>query len=278
MKFPARRRFSPLRLYTLLLIAWLLLPIAVMIVFGFNDVHGKQNFRWEGFTLRWYTHLFAKPDLTTAALNSLTIAALSTAMATALGTPLGLALARHRFRGRGTATAVLFLVIACPDLVMGASLLSMFVTFDVPRGYPTILAAHTMVATAFVATTVRARAVSLDPSLEEAAEDLGATAWPRFRLITLPLITPGILAGALLAFVLSIDDFVIANFTSGTTLTFPLWIWASTRTGTPPQVNVLGTLIFAIATALAALAGIRGSRTQRKPASRAPRSADAVGR
>ncbi|POM25952.1 Inner membrane ABC transporter permease protein YdcV [Actinomadura rubteroloni] len=251
------RRLSALHLYTLLLTAWLILPIAVMILFGFNDVHGKQNFRWEGFTLKWYTHLLAKPDLTIAAINSLTIATLSTAMATALGTPLGLALARHKFRGRATTTAVLFLIIACPELVLGASLLSMFVTFNIPRGYPTILAAHTMVSIAFMTTTVRARAVTLDPSLEEAAEDLGATPWPRFRLITLPLVTPGILAGALLAFVLSIDDFVITNFTSGTTITLPLWIWASTRTGTPPQVNVLGTLIFAAATTLTLLTARR---------------------
>ncbi|WP_242901459.1 ABC transporter permease [Actinomadura terrae] len=236
---------SGLHVYTLLLIAWLLLPIAIMILFGFNDTHGKQNFRWEGFTLRWYAHLLDKDDLTTAVLNSLTIALLSTLLSTVVGTLAGLALGRHRFRGGGAANLVLLMTISCPELVMGASLLSMFVTFDVPRGYLTILAAHVMFSIAFVAVTVRARVARLDPAVEEAARDLGAGPWTRFRLVTFPMVRPGVLAGALLAFVLSVDDFVITGFTGGTTVTFPLWIYGSTRTGTPPQVNVMGTLIFA---------------------------------
>jgi spermidine/putrescine transport system permease protein len=252
---PQRRRVHAsgrlLHLYTWLVIGWLVLPIAVMILFGFNDTRSKFNFEWEGFTLRWYVHLFDRADLTTALINSVTIALLSTVITTVLGTLTGLALGRYRFRGKGVANLVLFAAIASPELVMGASLLSMFVTFNTPRGYGTILASHVMFSIAFVAMTVRARAVGLDPSIEEAAKDLGAGPWTTFRLVTLPLIRPGIIAGALLAFALSIDDFIITNFTSGSTVTFPLWVWGSTRTGTPPQVNVMGTLLFAVGVLIA---------------------------
>ncbi|MEW2358452.1 ABC transporter permease [Spirillospora sp. NPDC029432] len=249
-----------LRIYTWLLIGWLALPVAVMILFGFNDTSGKQNFRWEGFTLRWYAELFDRPDLTTALVNSLTIALLSTVASTVAGTLAGLALGRYRFRGRGATTLLMFMAISCPELVMGASLLSMFVTFGLPRGYGTVLAAHVMFSIAFVAVTVRARVSMLDPAVEEAARDLGAGPWARFRLVTLPMIRPGVVSGALLAFVLSVDDFVITDFTSGGTLTFPLWVYGSTRTGTPPQVNVMGTLIFAAGILVAILSARRGRR------------------
>ena len=257
------RRISGLHLYTLVLIAWLILPIAIMILFGFNDVQGKQNFRWQGFTLKWYARLFDRSDLTTAVVNSLTIALLSTLITTVLGTFAGLALGRYRFRGGGSTHLLLFMAISCPEIVMGASLLSMFVTFNLPRGYLTILVAHVMFSIAFVAVTVRARVVGLDPAVEEAAQDLGAGPWTRFRLVTLPMIMPGVLAGALLAFVLSIDDFVITNFTSGATVTFPLWIYGSTRTGTPPQVNVMGTLIFAVGVVIAIISARRTMRASR---------------
>ena len=258
-----RRRISGLHVYTLALIAWLILPIAIMILFGFNDTRSKQNFEWQGFTLKWYRHLFDKSDLTTAVVNSLTIALLSTLITTVLGTFAGLALGRHRFRGKGSTNLVLFMAISCPEIVMGASLLSMFVTFNLPRGYLTILVAHVMFSIAFVAVTVRARVVGLDPAVEEAAQDLGAGPWTRFRLVTLPMIMPGVLAGALLAFVLSIDDFIITNFTSGATVTFPLWIYGSTRTGTPPQVNVMGTLIFAVGIVIAVISARRNIRASR---------------
>ncbi|MBO2455660.1 ABC transporter permease [Actinomadura barringtoniae] len=264
-----RRRRFPLRgkglqVYTVVLVAWLLLPIAVMILFGFNDTHSKQNFQWEGFTLKWYRHLFDKKDLTDALVNSITIALLTTVIATVLGTLLGLAIGRYRFRGQGVANLVMFAAISCPELVMGASLLSMFVATETPRGYLTILAAHVMFSVSFVAITVRARAVGLDASIEEAARDLGAGPWDTFRLVTLPMIMPGVLSGALLAFALSVDDFVITNFTSGATTTFPLWVWASTRTGTPPQVNVMGTLIFAVGVLLAAVNIVAARRRSRR--------------
>jgi spermidine/putrescine transport system permease protein len=258
-----RRRIAGLHLYTLLLIAWLILPIAIMIMFGFNDTHSKQNFQWQGFTFKWYVHLFDKEDLTTAVVNSLTIALFSTAITTVIGTFAGIALGRYRFRGKGVTNLVLFMAISCPEIVMGASLLSMFVTFNLPRGYLTILLAHVMFSIAFVAVTVRARVVGLDPAVEEAAQDLGAGPWTRFRLVTLPMIMPGVVAGALLAFVLSIDDFVITNFTSGSTITFPLWIYGSTRTGTPPQVNVMGTIIFAVGVVIAVVSARRSIRASR---------------
>jgi spermidine/putrescine transport system permease protein len=266
---PARRRRVQrkglgLRIYTWLVIAWLLLPIAVMILFGFNDTHSKFNFEWEGFTLKWYLHLFDREDLTTSLVNSLTIALASTAITTVLGTLVGLALGRYDFRGKGVSNLVLFAAISSPELVMGASLLSMFVTLNTPRGYGTILVSHVMFSIAFVAMTVRARAVGLDPSIEEAAKDLGAGPWTTFRLVTLPLIMPGVISGALLAFALSIDDFVITNFTSGSTVTFPLWVWGSTRTGTPPQVNVMGTLLFAAGVLIAVLNMVAARRRARR--------------
>ncbi|SEG86901.1 spermidine/putrescine transport system permease protein [Thermomonospora echinospora] len=267
-KAPARRRVPRkglgLRIYTWAVIAWLVLPIAVMILFGFNDTSSKFNFEWEGFTLKWYAQLFDREDLTTALINSITIALASTVITTVLGTLVGLALGRYSFRGKGVSNLVLFAAISSPELVMGASLLSMFVTLNTPRGYATILVSHVMFSIAFVAMTVRARAVGLDPSIEEAARDLGAGPWTTFRLVTLPLIMPGVISGALLAFALSIDDFIITNFTSGSTVTFPLWVWGSTRTGTPPQVNVMGTLLFAAGVLIAVLNMVASRRRARR--------------
>jgi spermidine/putrescine transport system permease protein len=241
-----RRRWTRLILpgYTWLMILYFSLPILVMIVFGFNDTKGRLNLRWQGFTLRWYRDLFDIPDLTTALRNSLSIAVLTTVIATVLGTLVGLALGRYRFRGKGVYDLVIFASISAPELVLGTSLLSLFITLQVARGYLTILVAHVMFSLSFVAVTVRARVIGLDPTLEEAAQDLGADPLTTFRKITLPLLFPGILSGALLAFALSIDDYVITSFNNGQTITFPLWVYGATRIGVPPQVNVMGTLIF----------------------------------
>ncbi|QSI47640.1 ABC transporter permease [Thermobispora bispora] len=234
-----------LQIWTWLVIAWLLLPIAVMILFGFNDTQGRYNTAWQGFTLKWYGKLFEIEDLTRALVNSLLLALLTMVIAGVLGSMLGLALGRYRFRGSGALNVVMFAAISCAEIVMGASLLSLFVTLAVPLGFWTILISHVMFSISYVAVTVRARVMTLDRSLEDAARDLGAGTWDTFRLVTLPLIFPGVLAGSLLAFALSIDDFVITNFNAGGTVTFPLWIWGATRVGIPPQVNVMGTLIFA---------------------------------
>jgi spermidine/putrescine transport system permease protein len=238
--------------YTWLIIVWLCLPIAVMIAFGFNDTKGRLNLTWQGFTVKWYARLFSVPDLTTALVNSLTIALIATFGSAVLGTLIGLALGRYRFRGQGTLNLVQFAAISAPETVMGASLLSFFVQLDVGRGYGTIVIAHIMFSLSFVAVTVRARVLTLDPAIDEAARDLGAGGWTTFRLVTLPMIFPAVLAGALLAFALSIDDFIITSFNSGSTLTFPLWIWGAQKNGLPPQVNVMGTLIFVAGILLAA--------------------------
>jgi spermidine/putrescine transport system permease protein len=241
-----RRRWTRLILptYTWLMIAYFSLPILVMIVFGFNDTKGKLNLRWQGFTLTWYRDLFAIPALSTALRNSLVVAVISTAITVVLGTMIGIALGRYRFRGKGLYDLVIFSAISAPELVLGASLLSLFITLQFARGFVTIVIAHVAFSLAFVAVTVRARVLGLDPALEEAAQDLGADPWTTFRKITLPLLTPGIVAGALLAFALSIDDYVVTSFINGQVETFPLWVFGATRIGVPPQVNVMGTLIF----------------------------------
>ncbi|HXQ57280.1 MAG TPA: ABC transporter permease [Actinomycetes bacterium] len=226
------------------MIAYFCLPIAVMIVFGFNDTKGRLNLRWQGFTLTWYRDLFSIPALSTALRNSLLIAVIATVVATILGTMVGIALGRYRFRGKGLYDLVIFSSISAPELVLGASLLSLFITLQFARGFVTITIAHIMFSLAFVAVTVRARVLGLDPTLEEAAQDLGADPWTTFRKITLPLLAPGIVAGALLAFALSIDDYVVTSFVNGQVETFPIWVYGATRIGVPPQVNVMGTLIF----------------------------------
>jgi spermidine/putrescine transport system permease protein len=231
--------------YVTLVLIYLVAPILIMILYGFNNSGPKRvSFRWAGFSLYGYSHLLAKPDLTNALKNSLFVAVVSTIIATILGTFVALALVRYRYRGRTVTDFVLFLNISAPEIVLGASLLSLFVSFGVPRGIVTIIIAHVMFNIAYVAVTVRARLAGFDRSLEEAAGDLGAGPWTTFTRVTLPLIWPGILAGALLAFALSIDDFIITNFNAGTTQTFPLWVYGVVKVGIPPQVFVMGTLIF----------------------------------
>lgn len=240
------RRFSLLKLYTWAVIAWLSLPILVMMVFGFNDTQGKFNFVWQGWTLRWYRQLFDIPDLTTALTNSITIAVIVTAVSAVLGTLIGYAMGKYRFRGKAMLTLVLFANVAAPEIAMGTGLLSLFLTLGIPRGYWTVVIAHIMFAVVYVAITVQARMSAFDRSLEEAAQDLGASPLTTFRLVTLPVLMPGVIAGSLLAFALSIDDFIITEFNAGTMQTFPIWVYGSSRVGTPPQVNVMGTLIFGV--------------------------------
>jgi spermidine/putrescine transport system permease protein len=240
-----------LQAYTWLIILWLMLPIFVIIAFGFNNTKGKFNYTWQGFTLHWYHDLFGISDLTSALVNSITIALIVTAVSVVLGTGMGFALGRWKFRGTGVTEITLFSNIAAPEITLATALLSLFVTLDVARGYWTIVVAQVMFDIAYVAVTVRARMAGYDVHLEEAARDLGAAAFTTFRLVTLPLLMPGIVAGGLLAFALSIDDFVITQFNAGQTVTFPLWVYGATRVGVPPQVNVMGTLIFVGGVAIA---------------------------
>jgi spermidine/putrescine transport system permease protein len=243
-----RIRTAVLPVFTGLVVAYLFLPILVMAVFGFNDIQGRFNFTWQGFTLEHWANLFNRyPALNQSLFNSLTVAVISTLVATTFGTLIGLALTRYEFRGRGPLNLLIFLPIATPEIVLGASLLALFVSAGVSRDLTTITIAHIMFNISFVVVTVRARIAGFDRALEEAAMDLGADELTTFRKVTFPLIFPGILAAGLLAFALSIDDFVITQFTAGQTSTFPLWVYGASRIGVPPQVNVMGTLIFLIA-------------------------------
>ncbi|GGB23682.1 ABC transporter permease [Flexivirga endophytica] len=249
-----------LPVYTWAVLLFLCLPIFVMILFGFNDTKGRYNITFQGFTLKWYKELFAIDGLTNALINSLTIAVIATVVSVAVGGALGMALGRYRFRGKGPLSLVVFAQIATPELVLGTSLLSLFLSLNIPRGYTTILLAHIMFCIPFVAVTVQARVAGLDGSLKEAAMDLGATPVVAFRKITLPMIMPGLLAGALLSFALSIDDFVTTSFNAGQTVTFPLWVYGASRLGIPAQVNVMGTLIFLFGLILAGYSILAGRR------------------
>jgi spermidine/putrescine transport system permease protein len=230
--------------YTHLVILWLFAPILVMIVFGFNDTHGRYNFAWSGFTLRWFAHPFNIPTLTSAAVTSLWTSLTAMAISTTLGTMLALASHRYDFRGKVLLDSVLVMNIAASEVVVGSALLALFVTYGVGLGATTIVLAQVMFSIPFVAITVRARLAGFDPALEEAAQDLGASPFATFFLVTLPVIFPGVLAAALLALAICLDDYVITSFVAGNTQTFPLWVYGATRQGVPPQVNVIGTLIF----------------------------------
>jgi spermidine/putrescine transport system permease protein len=233
-----------LNLYAALALIYLLLPIAVIVLFSFNAPHGRFNFTWHGFTLDYWKHPFDVPGLTEAMTTSLKIAAISTVVATILGTMMALALVRYRFRGRAATNLSIFLPLATPEIVMGASLLSLFLVLGVATGFGTIVIAHVMFSISFVVVTVRSRLIGFDRSLEEAAQDLGANGLQTFLRVTLPLIAPAVLAAALLSFALSIDDFVITNFNSGSTVTFPLFVWGAARVAVPPQINIIATMIF----------------------------------
>lgn len=242
--------------YTILMILYLASPIFVMILYGFNDVpFVRQSSKFWGFTLDWWKNAFNVPGLSSAFKNSLKIAPISAAVSTCLGTLFGLALGRYRFRGLTGVDFVIFLAIAVPEIVLGSSLLTMFILVGVPLGLTTITLSHIGFSIAFVAVTVRARVQGLDRNLEDAAQDLFASPVVAFFKVTLPLIAPAILAGFLLAFVLSLDDFVITNFVAGQATTFPLWVFGAQRIGFPPQVNVMGTLLFG-AGLLAAIANV----------------------
>jgi spermidine/putrescine transport system permease protein len=230
-------------------VIYLFLPIVVMIAFSFNDPAGRQNITWQGFTLQNYVDVWGRPDVTGPMVSSLTVAVVATIIATALGTLIGIALTRYDFRGRSGLNLLIFIPMATPEIIMGASLLSLFVTLGVQRDLTTIVVAHVMFNISYVVVTVRARIAGFNRSLEEAAMDLGADEWTTFRRITFPLIFPGILAAALLAFALSIDDYVITSFVAGRSITFPLWVFGVSRLGVPPEVNVLGSLIFVVALA-----------------------------
>jgi len=226
-------------------IIWTVIPIVFMIIFSFNEApNGRLAFNWFGATTTWYSNVFAISGLTVALEHSLEIALLSSLISVVLGTPMALALARYRFYGKSATDVVIFTDIAAPSVVVGASLLGFFLTLNVPRGLTTILLAHIAFSVVFVVVVVRARVSGLDRSLDRAAADLGATPWVSFWKVIFPLILPGVVAGGLLAFSMSIDDLIITSFVAGQAVTFPLWVYGAVKTGIPPQVFVMGTLIF----------------------------------
>jgi len=236
-----------LAVYALLFFAYLMLPIAIVMLFSFNKPSGRFNYTWQSFTLDNWRHWDAVPGIRSAIFLSLEIALIASVIATALGTMIALALVRYGFRGRGTTNIVIFLPLSTPEIVLGASLLTLFLNFNVIFGFWTILIAHIMFCISFAVVTVKARLVGFDRHLEEAAMDLGANEWVTFRKVTLPLIAPAILAALLLCFAISIDDFVVTYFNAGSETTFPLFVWGAARIGAPPQVNVIGTAIFGVA-------------------------------
>lgn len=239
--------------YAILAFAYLLLPIGVVIMFSFNNPSGRFNYVWNGFTLDNWVHWDSVLGLRSAVITSLEIGILSTIVATALGTLMAMAIVRHRFRGRGATNLFVFLPMSTPEIVLGASLLTLFLnqTSTFTLGFGTIFIAHVMFIVSYVVVTVKARLIGLDRHLEEAAMDLGANELTTFRKITLPLLAPAILSAALLGFALSIDDFVITYFVAGGEQTFPVFVWGIARVSVPPQVNVVASAIFLVAVAIA---------------------------
>ena len=248
--------------YTIAMILYLSSPIVTMILYSFNDipgVRGTQTPQFWGFTLDWWKNVWNIPGLPDAFRLSLKVAFPSAAISTVLGALFGLALGRYRFRGVRGVDFVIFLAIAVPEIVLGASLLSLFILAEFPLGLGSILLSHIGFSIAFVAVTVRARVQGLDRNLEDAAQDLFASPVTAFFKVTLLLIAPALMAGFLLAFVLSLDDFVISNFVAGQDSTFPLWVYGAQRIGLPPQVNVMATILFG-AGILAAIANVIAQR------------------
>jgi spermidine/putrescine transport system permease protein len=264
-----------LPLYAMLAVLYLALPVLVMIAFSFNDPTGRANLTWKGFSIDAWLDPLGRPGLAAAVFNSLVIATLSTLIATTIGVLMALALVRHSFRGRGATNLLVFLPMSTPEIVLGTSLLTLFIASVqwafVPQGvvYPlsmtSILIAHIMFNISFVVVTVRARLLGFPSHLEEAARDLYANDWTTFWRVTFPLILPGVIAAALLAFSLSIDDYVITAFTAGSTPTFPLYIYGSQQRGIPVQVNVIGTIIFLTAVGFVLLTTVLSRRQRPDP-------------
>jgi spermidine/putrescine transport system permease protein len=245
-----------LTLYSALFFVYLMLPIVVVAVFSFNNPPGKFNYTWQGFTWNNWRYWNGVPGIQSAIVLSLEIALVASLIATGLGTLIALALVRYNFRTRAATNILIFLPLSTPEIVLGASLLTLFLHFTfVTFGFWTILIAHVMFCISFAVVTVKARLIGFDRHLEEAAMDLGANEWKTFQKVTFPMIMPAILAAYLLCFAISVDDFVVTYFNAGSSVTFPIYVWGAARIGAPPQVNVIGTAIFMIAIS-AALANV----------------------
>jgi spermidine/putrescine transport system permease protein len=258
-------RRHALQIFAGLAVLYLLVPIIVIAVFSFGATpKDKLTFGLDnGFTTEYWRTAFSVPQLNDALRTSLELAALATAISTVIGTLMAIALVRHRFHGRRLTNLLIVIPMATPEVVIGAALLSMFVYATIATGFTTLLIAHVMFSISFVVVVVRSRLIGFDRHLEEAAADLGATPLATFRYVTLPLLAPGILAAALLAFSLSIDDFVISNFNAGPTETFPLYVYGVSLRGIPVQVNVLATMIFVLLVVAVSLVLLQQRRAER---------------
>lgn len=250
--------------YGIAALLYLFAPIAVVAVFSFNQPIGRQNSTWNQFSLDAWTDICRDPTICGAITVSLQIAVTATVIGTLLGTLIAFALVRHRFRGRSTTNLLIFLPMATPEVVLGASLLALFLNLGLPLGPTTVIIAHIMFCISFVVVTVKARLQGMDPRLEEAAQDLYADEKATFRYVTFPLVAPGIAAAALLSFSLSFDDYIITNFNSGTTVTFPMYVWGAAQRGIPPQVNVIGSLMFFGSLAIVIFAQLVGRARQKR--------------
>jgi spermidine/putrescine transport system permease protein len=256
-----------LNVYAALGLIYLFIPIAWIVLFSFNKPKGNYNIVWQEFTLDNWADPFGDEALTNAFVESIRIALISTSIATVLGSMIAIALARYRFRGSGGLNFFLVLPLTTPEIVLGSALATLFLDWDIDRGFTTVVIAHVMFQVSFVALTVRARVRGFDWTLEQAAQDLGATPLRTFWKITFPLILPGILAAALLSFALSIDDFIITLFNAGSLSTFPLYINGSFKVKFPPEVNVLASIILVVSVALMLSGTLWGARGRRKSAS-----------
>ena len=240
-------RTHALQLYAVIAFLYIFTPIAYVMVYSFNNPTSKSNIAWGGFTLDNWKNPCGAPDVCNALGNSLKIGVSSTLIATILGTMVAFALSRYRFRGRTSTNLLIFLPMATPEVVLAASLLTLFLNFKMPLGFLTIVIAHVMFCISFVVVAVKARIAGLDPRLEQAAGDLYANEFQTFRRVTLPLVAPGIAGAALLAFSLSFDDFIITNFVSGNVNTFPKFVYVSAQRGIPAQAYVIGSFMFLLA-------------------------------
>jgi spermidine/putrescine transport system permease protein len=243
-----------------LALGYLVLPNVVVLAFSFNKPKGRFNYTWNHFSTDAWQHPCGVADMCASLTLSLRLAVYATLGATVLGTMTAFALARYRFRGRAATNMLIFLPMAMPEVVMGASLGTLFLNMRIRFGFWTILIAHIMFCLSFVVVAVKARVMSMDPRLEQAAQDLYATPAQTFLRITLPLAAPGIAAGALLSFALSFDDYIITSFNAGNTVTFPMFVWGSAQRGTPVQVNVIGSAMFAVAVLLVVAGQLVGGR------------------
>ena len=229
---------------SVLIIVYLLLPLAVIILLSFNKPKGRQNTSWNEFSLDAWTNICRDQTICNAFSTSIRIGILVTVISTIIGTLISFALIRHRYRGRGSTSLLIFLPLATPEVILGASLLALFLNIFIPLGFWTILLAQITFTISFVVVVVNARLAGMDSKLEQAAMDLYATPFQTFRYVTFPLALPGIMAAALLSFSLSFDDYIVTVFNSGRVVTFPIYIWSAAQRGIPPQVNVIASLMF----------------------------------